>query len=100
MWRQVRTLPARQRAVLVLRYYEDLTEVETARVLGVSVGTVKSQCARALSTLRERLASEGIEPAGAIGPTTTPGRLARRPAVSHRPPRQANGERPELERRA
>jgi len=100
MWRQVRTLPARQRAVLVLRYYEDLTEVETARVLGVSVGTVKSQCARALSTLRERLASEGIEPAGAIGPTTTPGRPARRPAVSHRPPRQANGERPELERRA
>jgi hypothetical protein len=96
----VRTLPARQRAVLVLRYYEDLTEVETARVLGVSVGTVKSQCARALSTLRERLATEGIEPAGAIGPATSPGRHPSRPGASLRPPRQANGERPELERRA
>jgi DNA-directed RNA polymerase specialized sigma24 family protein len=38
--------------VIVLRYYEDLTEVETARMLGVSVGTVKSQHRDALARLR------------------------------------------------
>jgi RNA polymerase sigma-70 factor (sigma-E family) len=49
----VRELPAGQRAVLVLRYFDDLTEAETARALGCSVGTVKSQHARALARLRE-----------------------------------------------
>jgi DNA-directed RNA polymerase specialized sigma24 family protein len=48
-------LPARQRAVLVLRFYEDLTEAETARQLNVSVGTVKRHAVRALATLRQRL---------------------------------------------
>lgn len=46
------TLPRGQRAVLVLRFYEDLTEAQTAEVLGVTVGTVKSQTSRALSALR------------------------------------------------
>ena len=46
-------LAPRQRAVIVLRYYEDLTEVETARVLGVAVGTVKSQHHDAMVRLRE-----------------------------------------------
>lgn len=45
-------LPPRQRAVLYLRYYEDLTEVETARLLGCAVGTVKSQAHDALARLR------------------------------------------------
>jgi RNA polymerase sigma-70 factor (sigma-E family) len=48
-------LPHRQRAVVVLRYYEDLTERETAATLGCTVGTVKSQNARALARLRELL---------------------------------------------
>ncbi len=46
-------LPARQRAVLVLRYLEDCTEARTAELMGVSVGTVKSSTARALARLRE-----------------------------------------------
>jgi RNA polymerase sigma-70 factor (sigma-E family) len=45
-------LPKGQRAVIVLRYFEDLTEARTAEVLGCSVGTVKSQGARALAALR------------------------------------------------
>ena len=45
-------LPRRQRAVVVLRYFEDLTEAQTAEVLGCSVGTVKSQTARAMAALR------------------------------------------------
>lgn len=45
-------LPHRQRAVIVLRYYEDLTERETAAVLGCSVGNVKSQASRAIAKLR------------------------------------------------
>lgn len=50
--RALAELSAGQRAVVVLRYFEDRTEVETADILGCSVGTVKSQCARALARLR------------------------------------------------
>ncbi|MCX4738097.1 SigE family RNA polymerase sigma factor [Streptomyces antibioticus] len=53
MWRAIMKLPARQRAMVVLRYYEDLSEAQTAEVLGVSVGTVKSAVSRALGKLRE-----------------------------------------------
>jgi RNA polymerase sigma-70 factor (sigma-E family) len=63
LWRHVKALPARQRAVLVLRFYEDMSEAQTAALLNISAGTVKSQTSRALTTLRSRLAAEGIEPA-------------------------------------
>jgi RNA polymerase sigma-70 factor (sigma-E family) len=50
-------LPPRQRTVLVLRYWEHLTEAETADALGCSVGTVKSTTSRGLARLRELTAS-------------------------------------------
>jgi len=53
LWTALGQLSRKQRAAVVLRYYEDLSEAETARVLGVSVGTVKSTTSRALSLLRE-----------------------------------------------
>jgi len=58
LWAAVQTLPRKARAVLVLRYYEELTEAETAETLGIAVGTVKSQTSRALATLRERVADD------------------------------------------
>jgi RNA polymerase sigma-70 factor (sigma-E family) len=51
--RGLAALPPRQRAVLVLRYFEDLSEAQTAMMLGCSVGTVKSQAARGLARLRD-----------------------------------------------
>jgi RNA polymerase sigma-70 factor (sigma-E family) len=51
-------VPPRQRAALVLRFYEDLSEADTAAVMGCSVGTVKSQTAKGLARLRTLLATE------------------------------------------
>jgi RNA polymerase sigma-70 factor (sigma-E family) len=51
--RALAALPAGQRAVLVLRYLDDLSEADTARLLGISPGTVKSRAARGLASLRE-----------------------------------------------
>jgi RNA polymerase sigma-70 factor (sigma-E family) len=58
----LRALPARQRAVVVLRHYEDLPEREVAAVLGCTVGTVKSQHAKALAKLRHSVQIREAEP--------------------------------------
>lgn len=55
------TLPPRQRAVIVLRYLQDLSIQQTAECLGVSAGTVKSQTSDALAALRQAIATERSE---------------------------------------
>lgn len=57
--RMLATLPPQQRRVVVLRYYEDLTEQQTADILGVSLGTVKSTSHKALAALKRQLVTEG-----------------------------------------
>lgn len=58
LWGALQRLPARQRAAIVLRFYEDLTEAQTAEAMGCAVGTVKSQVSAGLRKLREQLGSE------------------------------------------
>ena len=55
LWTHVRSLAPQQRAAVVLRYYEDLSEAQTAEILGCSVGTVKSHTSRAISSLRGKM---------------------------------------------
>jgi RNA polymerase sigma-70 factor (sigma-E family) len=61
VWAAIRRLPTRQRAVVVLRYYEDLPELEVARLLGIPVGTVKSTAKRALARLRSDLGGHLVD---------------------------------------
>jgi RNA polymerase sigma-70 factor (sigma-E family) len=69
-------LPPRQRTVLVLRYFDDLSEIETAPMLGCSVGTVKSHAARGLARLREAAIAEdrlpAAEPRATLWPVVAP----------------------------
>ena len=85
LWPHVRLLPPRQRAVIVLRYYEDLTEGEIADALGCSRGNVKSTAHRALKALR-----------AALGPNGTDGPDGRErltcPSTSRRPCAESCGE--------
>lgn len=60
LWPLVCALPDRQRAVIVLRYYEDLSEAQIADALGCAAGTVKSQSSTAIGALRRALAAAGI----------------------------------------
>ncbi|WP_344664529.1 SigE family RNA polymerase sigma factor [Catenulispora yoronensis] len=64
-WRLLATLPRKQRAVLVLRYYEDLSDQEIAGVMGCSPATVRSQASRGLATLRGNL--RGVAALGGVG---------------------------------
>jgi len=67
LWTAMERLPRRMRAVVVLRYFEDLTEVQTADLLGCSVGTVKSQTSKALAKLRIDPALASDQPSQAEG---------------------------------
>ena len=58
LWKTLQTLPLDQRQVVVLRFIEDLSEAETAGLLGIPTGTVKSRTARALAALRQVVGEE------------------------------------------
>ncbi|HEX4191234.1 MAG TPA: SigE family RNA polymerase sigma factor [Marmoricola sp.] len=63
LWPHIATLPPKQRAVIVLRYYEDLSEQQIADALGCTPGTVKSNASLALRSLRTKISStEGVLP--------------------------------------
>lgn len=62
----LRDLPEKQRAVLVLRFWEDLTVPQIAECTGVAEGTIKSQISRGLAALRDRLAEPPLTGAGAF----------------------------------
>ena len=59
IWPLVCALPDRQRAVIVLRFYEDLSEAQISEALGCAAGTVKSQSSAAIAALRRALAATG-----------------------------------------
>ena len=68
VWRELQTLPPRQRAAIVLRYYEDLTLAQTADVMGCSIGTVKSQVSHGLKRLQAQFGDPVISFEGTSAP--------------------------------
>ncbi len=58
LWTCLQALPPRQRAAIVLRYYEDLTEAQTAEAMDCAIGTVKSQVSAGLAKLRAQLGDD------------------------------------------
>jgi RNA polymerase sigma-70 factor (sigma-E family) len=62
VWQALLQLPVRQRAAIVLRYYEDLTEAQTADAMGCAIGTVKSQVSAGIRKLRASLGDEALPP--------------------------------------
>ena len=79
LWAELRALPAKMRATLVLRYFEDLGEAETADILGCSIGAVKSQCSRGLARLQKAMTMSD----GSLRPTTAV--LPPTPHIPHQP---------------
>lgn len=73
VWQSLMQLPVRQRAAVVLRYYEDLTEAQTAEAMGCAVGTVKSQVSAGLAKLRLTLGDDpDLFPFRTLDPVVTP----------------------------
>ena len=71
LWGCLQQLPPRQRIALVLRYYEDLTEAQTAEAMGCAIGTVKSQVSAALTKLRLLIADDDLDLLPLPDPTRT-----------------------------
>ena len=71
LWNVLHLLPPRQRAAVVLRFCEDLSEAQTADLMGCSVGTVKRQASVALGKLRDHLGTDFVPPAP-DSPAVTP----------------------------
>lgn len=90
----LQALAPRQRATLVLRYYDQLSVEETAHALGCSTGNVKSQTARALATLRRTLGAAGIEEREPDGRPAPPGSGAR-PTREQHPEADLSGDVPQ-----
>ncbi|MEX2551314.1 MAG: SigE family RNA polymerase sigma factor [Nitriliruptoraceae bacterium] len=87
VWRALARLPDRQRHAIVLRYYEDLPEAEVADILGVSVGTVKSQVSRGLDRLTGIIEAPASRPDDGHAARRYPPSSTSRPATVQEPKR-------------
>jgi RNA polymerase sigma-70 factor (sigma-E family) len=85
LWAELRALPPKMRAALVLRYFEDLGEAETAEILGCSIGTVKSQCSRGLARLQKAMSATVPPSTVSTGSTTAPASTPRVPRQTASP---------------